>query len=177
MFTITTTNLQACFNVSSGTPRAWLSDCPRERVSRAIAYRLPDVIIGTRTCRPRGLSAAEASSLVEVDRVKRTFGEDTLFAGDDAINASCRLLEVLTKAEAERLALCQYQFTAALVEVLLDRDVFEYLDHLRTVLVLHPGVLAYVMAGDEAAQPNWPTFSAAFAVVNAPNNSFYNEAA
>jgi hypothetical protein len=55
--------------------------------------------------------------------------------------------------------------------------VFEYLDHLRTVLVLHPGVLAYVMAGDEAAQPNWPTFSAAFAVVNAPNNSFYNEAA
>ncbi|MDF1802008.1 hypothetical protein [Thalassovita sp.] len=67
---------------------------------------------------------------------------------------------------AYRLALCESQFTAALVETLLDRDVFEHLEVLRTVLALHPDILAYVLTGNSEVE--WREFSPAFAVVNAP---------
>ena len=166
MFTITIPDLQACLRVSSGTPKLWLAKCPRERAGRGYTYRLADVLPNIRS-RPRGLSAAEARSLVEVDRAKREFGEDTLYLGEDAERRAELLITSLTAAERERLAYCQSQFTAALVEKLLDRSVFEHIEVLRTILALHPDVLAHIMTGDDVL-PDWHNFAPAFAVVNAP---------
>lgn len=167
MYTITVPDLQACLRVSNKTPHLWLGDCPRERAGRAFAYRLSDLVPRIRT-RPRGLSAAEARSLVEVDRAKREYGEDTLYLGEDAEARAERLIASLTEGERERLAYCQSQFTAALVERLLDRAVFDHIEHLRTALVLHTDVLAYVLTADDGVLPDWLSFAPAFAVINAP---------
>jgi len=166
MFTVTVPDLQACLNVAAATPKGWLGGCARERTGPRYAYRLADVVPAIRARRAGGLSASEARSLVEVDRTKQSYGEDTLYLGEDALDRACRLIDCLIKSERERLALCQSQFTAALVETLLDRDVFEHLEVLRTVLALHPDILAYVLTGNSEVE--WREFSPAFAVVNAP---------
>lgn len=168
MFTITTPDLQACLSVAAATPKGWLHDAPKVKAGYRLSYRLADVLPRIRERRPRGLSAAEARSLVEVDRVKRSYGEDTLYLGEDAPSRACRLINSLTKAERERLSYCQSQFTAALVEKLLDRTVFERIEVLRSVLALHPDILAYVMTADAAILPDWLAFAPAFAVINAP---------
>ncbi|MFD0909522.1 hypothetical protein [Ruegeria arenilitoris] len=177
MFTITVPDLQACLRVSSATPKGWLGDCPRERTGPRYAYRLPDILPRIRERRPRGLSAAEARSLVEVDRVKRSYGEDTLYLGEDARERAQRLVNSLTESESERLAYCQSQFTAALVERLLDREVFTHIEFLRLLLALHPDILAYVMTADDAVLPDWRAFAPAFAVINAPESTPIKEAA
>ncbi|MBY6056824.1 hypothetical protein [Leisingera daeponensis] len=166
MFTITIPDLQACLRVSNKTPTRWLAGCARERAGCAFAYRLSDLVPRIRA-RPRGLSAAEARSLVEVDRAKREFDEDTLYLGEDAKGRAEHLIASLTAAERERFAYCQSQFTAALVEKLLDRSVFEHIETLRTVLALHPDVLAHVLTSDDVL-PDWLIFAPAFAVINAP---------
>lgn len=169
MYTITIPDLQACLRVSNKTPHLWLGGCPRERAGRAFAYRLADLVPRIRS-RPRGLSAAEARSLVEVDRAKREYGEDMLYLGEEAEVRAERLIASLTAAERERLSYCQSQFTAALVEKLLDRSVFEHIETLRAVLALHPDVLAHVLTGDDVL-PDWLNFAPAFAVVNAPTST------
>lgn len=168
MYTITISDLQACLRVSCRTPQHWLGGCPRERAGRGYAYRLTDLVPRIRA-RPRGLSAAEARSLVEVDRAKREYGEDMLYLGEDAETRAERLIASLTAVERERLAYCQSQFTAALVEKLLDRSVFEHIETLRTVLALHPEVLAHVLTGGDVL-PDWLAFAPAFAVINAPTS-------
>lgn len=174
MFTITTPDLQTSLVVSTSTPRRWFHDCPQRKERAGLVYRLADIIPRIRARRPRGLSTAEARSLVEIDRVKRGYSEDTLYLGEDAYERARLLIASLTDAERERLTYCQSQFTAALVEKVLDRDLFVHIEVLRAVLVLHHDVLAYVMTSDDVL-PDWLNFAPAFAVVNAP--TAINEAA
>lgn len=174
MFTITVPDIAACLGVCAASPRNWLTDCPRQRAGSTFTYQLSDVVAALRVHRTRGLNAAEARSLVEVDRVKRSYADDTLFLGEDALPRARRLSATLTRPERERLMYCQSQFTAALVQTLLDRDLFMHIDILRDVLIMHPDVLAYVLTSNSPL-PDWPQLAPAFAVINAPTP--INEAA
>lgn len=85
MFTLTCKDMQICLNVSPATPKGWLGDCARSHEGGRFSYRLSDVLPRIRQRRPRGLSASEARSLVDVDCVKRAYGDDMLYAGEETI--------------------------------------------------------------------------------------------
>jgi hypothetical protein len=139
-------------------------------------YSLEGVVKGLRRNRKRGLSAYEARALAQIDKERRTSEDAVLFAGDGPRERALGLAAVLTDVERERLKLAQSQFTGALVAHLLDRAIFEHIDHLRDVLVLSPDVLFFVLTGD-AGGIDWQNFSPAFAVVNVTTDVQYHKEA
>lgn len=182
MHTIRRADIAAVCNVSICSVPRWIAKEDTVRRStenhfHRYHYTLGGVVRGLRKSRKRGLSAHEARALAEIDRTRRGGEEAILFVGDGPRERAQALTAVLTDVEKERLKLAQAQFTGALVAHLLDRNIFERLDHLRDVLILSPDVLYFVLTGDATDGLNWPNFAPAFAVVNVPADVLYDKEA
>lgn len=182
MHTLRRADIADVCNVSICSVPRWIASTDSVRRStpnqfHRYLYSLEGVVKGLRTNRKRGLNQHEARGLAEIDRTRRAGEDAVLFVGDSPRQRAQALTAVLTDVEKERLKLAQAQFTGALVANLLDRDIFEHLDHLRDVLILSPDVLYFVLTGDTADGLHWQKFAPAFAVVNVPTDVLYKEVA
>lgn len=98
------------------------------------------------------------------------------FVGEGVLPACHRLVAWLDEAQRERLYRLQVRFTDALVRGLQTSGIFEHLDALRLKLVLHPGVLRFVVLGVASGLPDFNSgFPVGFAISNARYESVFAE--
>ncbi len=90
------------------------------------------------------------------------------FVGEGVLPACHRLVAWLDAAQGERLYRLQVRFTDALVRGLQTSHIFEHLDALRLKLILHPGILRFVVLGDAKDLPDFTSgWAVGWSLVNA----------
>lgn len=99
-----------------------------------------------------------------------------LFVGEGVLPACHRVIEWLDATQRARLYRVQVDFTEALVRGLQSSTIFDYLDSLRLKLVLHPGILRFVVLNDTKDLPDftggWPV---QWAITNARYEPIFTE--
>lgn len=98
------------------------------------------------------------------------------FVGESVLPTCHRLVAWLDAAQGKRLYRLQVRFTEALVRGLQTSSIFEHLDALRLKLILHPGVLRFVVLGDASELPDLNgSFPLQFAITNARYEPIFTE--
>ena len=87
-----------------------------------------------------------------------------LFVGDSIVQTARRLEAWLSKEESLRLYECRTRFVESL-HTLQSGDLLLFLERLRLAVLLHPHVIAYVLAL-RPDQPDWRSFGPSFAITN-----------
>lgn len=176
MFTTNATHITALLGVTFQSTFRWFSrhggGYP-EHVSRgngaggsARHYRLSDVVSRLRRARSRGLCGRDLALLVEHDaEARRMASHEDLYIGDRTAQRSDDLIKVLTSEEESRLRSARSSFANAAVAAGV-----KGIARLRHALILHPGVLRFVLTGSTSEMPvgdlGWFSFSRAFCVIN-----------
>lgn len=98
------------------------------------------------------------------------------FVGEGVLPACRKLVAWLDEAQGERAYRMQVRFTDALVRGLQSSSIFEHLDSLRLKLILHPGILRFVVLGDASDLPDFKGgFPIQFAITNARYEPIFTE--
>lgn len=98
------------------------------------------------------------------------------FVGEGVLPACHKLVAWLDAAQRERLYRVQVRFTEALVRGLQSSSIFEHLDSLRLKLILHPGILRFVVLGDASDLPDFTGgWTVQWSLVNARYEPIFNE--
>lgn len=128
-----------------------------------LASVLPTVRLSERGCTPALFAAA-------------TEEPGAMFVGEGVLPICHRLIEWLDASQRARLFKVQVGFTEALVRGLQTSSIFEHLDSLRLKLLLHPGILRFVVLGDDKNLPNFKSaFTLQWAIVNSRFEAIFEE--
>ena len=77
------------------------------------------------------------------------------FVGEGVIPLCHRVIEWMDAAQRARLYQVQVKFTEALAAGMQSSSIFDHLDALRLKLILHAGILRFVVLGDASALPDF----------------------
>lgn len=98
------------------------------------------------------------------------------FVGEGCLPVCHRLIEWLDETQRGRLYRVQVLYTEALVRGLQTSHIFEHLDALRLKLILHPGILRFVVLNDAKDLPDFKGgFPVGFAISNARYEPIFTE--
>ena len=98
------------------------------------------------------------------------------FVGEGVLPLCHRLIEWMDAAARARRYRLQVTFTEALVRGLQTSNIFEHIDALRLKLVLHPGVLRFVVLNEPTELPDFKGgFPIQFAITNARYEPIFTE--
>ena len=180
MFTTSASNLVAILGTTYQTTFNWMAKHPDRHPTHYVSrvaprgkfYRLADLVIRLREMRKGGFKGGALEAVVQHDAdVRRAAGHEDLYIGEDIEARAEKLVAALDPHEANLLKGCMAGFTNAAVAagcVGIART--------RKALILHPGILRFVLTRDRSELPvgdlGWFSFAKAFCVMNvAPSNS------
>lgn len=101
--------------------------------------------------------------------VARAMDDGSLFVGANETMAD-DLESWLDSPMKERLRAVRTKFFNALQTTTLSNAFYADSERIRTLLILSPSVLPYVLTGDKKGLPSWPDFARAFVLVHLPQD-------